>query len=215
MLHLPIGNCVEKHVDKGLPSGLIMEKQGCASFLDEGVVIQRQGIASAEPIHERKVPSKNSVRFSELDNRSVILFVTVCTANRIPVLANAEAFNCIVTAFRNANLWHIGRFLVMPDHIHFFCAPGRWPPQGFHRWMSFLKSSIARTFPMSLCGDVNESKGPFHLFQTQCWDTQIRSSDDYAQKLEYVRNNPVRKGLVSNAAAWPYQGAIYPLIWRD
>jgi putative transposase len=160
---------------------------------------------------ERKSPSKNSVKTSPLSNRSIILYVTICTTMRAPILANKEAFDCIVGAFSQASYWLVGRFLVMPDHIHFFCAPATFPPYSFHAWLSYEKSVISRTFPLSLREQIGEN----HLFQMQCWDTQMRTGDGYFQKLEYVRNNPVRKGLVSNPDDWPYQGVVNALSWHD
>jgi len=41
----------------------------------------------------------------------------------------------------------------------------------------------------------------------------IRDSDDYEKKWEYVRNNPVRHGHVSNPDDWPFQGEIFYLPW--
>ena len=54
-----------------------------------------------------------------------------------------------------------------------------------------------------------------HLFQMQCWDTQLRTGESYAQKWEYVRNNPVRKGLCQVPEDWPYQGELNVLAWHD
>ena len=207
------------------------------------------------PVPGRKVPSKNSVRWFEGSNRAIILYVTMCTTGRAPVLACKDSFDCIVAAFRQANYWLVGRFVVMPDHIHFFCAPGIWPPYNFHKWISFVKSTISRTFPLPLRNQIEdmvrmregaapsapraahtevrppdvahtevrppdvartEPRPPMHhLFQMQCWDTQLRRSDSYAQKWEYVRNNPVRKGLCGNADDWPYQGELNVLAWHD
>ena len=187
------------------------------------------------PVPNRKVPSKNSVRVFEGSNRTIILYVTICTTGRAPVLACKDSFECIVAAFRQANYWLVGRFVVMPDHIHFFCAPGTWPPYDFHKWMSFVKSTISRTFPLPLRNQIEElvrmregtaQSAPraahtevrppmHHLFQMQCWDTQLRTSDSYAQKWEYVRNNPVRKGLCGKADDWPYQGELNVLAWHD
>ena len=197
------------------------------------------------PVPNRKVPSKNSVRWFEGSNRAIILYVTICTTGRASVLACKDSFDCIVAAFRQANYWLVGRFVVMPDHIHFFCAPGTWPPYDFHKWMSFVKSTISRTFPLPLRNQIEdlvrmregaapsaprtahtevrppdvartEPRPPMHhLFQMQCWDTQLRTSDSYAQKWEYVRNNPVRKGLCEKADDWPYQGELNVLAWHD
>ena len=52
------------------------------------------------------------------------------------------------------------------------------------------------------------------LWQPDHWDTQLRSGDNYAAKWEYVRANPVRAGLIPEAAAWPYQGELESLRWR-
>jgi hypothetical protein len=37
----------------------------------------------------------------------------------------------------------------------------------------------------------------------------------YAQKLDYVMNNPVRHGYVRRAKDWPYQGELKILDWHD
>ena len=53
------------------------------------------------------------------------------------------------------------------------------------------------------------------LWQRDCWDRQLRTGESYTQKWEYVRNNPVRKGLVANADDWPYQGELNVLEWHE
>jgi REP element-mobilizing transposase RayT len=55
--------------------------------------------------------------------QSVIYFVTICVANRRPVLANARAF----TAFKHAAAklcdWTVLAAILMPDHLHVIAAP--------------------------------------------------------------------------------------------
>jgi REP element-mobilizing transposase RayT len=53
------------------------------------------------------------------------------------------------------------------------------------------------------------------IWQVDFWDTQLRKSENYGSKCEYVKNNPVRAGLVTNANEWPYQGEINVLQWHD
>jgi putative transposase len=50
-------------------------------------------------------------------------------------------------------------------------------------------------------------------WQAGCWDTWLRRTGSYDEKWEYVRANPVRKGLVSRPEDWPYQGEIQTLPW--
>lgn len=153
----------------------------------------------------RKCPSKNSV-FVYHDNRPVILFVTVNANNRQWVFDNDEAVSCILAAWKDAARWVVGRYVVMPDHIHFFCTPASSQMFDFHKWMSYWKSVVARTFPVS---------HELPLWQRECWDVQMRSAEGYYEKSEYMRHNPVRKKLVERPEEWPYQGVLNVLEWHD
>jgi REP element-mobilizing transposase RayT len=46
------------------------------------------------------------------------------------------------------------------------------------------------------------------VWQRRFFDHVLRNEESYAQKWEYVRENPVRAGLVANANDWPYAGEI-------
>ena len=45
------------------------------------------------------------------------------------------------------------------------------------------------------------------------WDTRLRRSESYAEKWGYIRENPMRKGLVTKPEDWPYQGMMNILRW--
>jgi hypothetical protein len=45
-------------------------------------------------------------------------------------------------------------------------------------------------------------------FGSPAFSIILRSDESYAEKWNYVRENPVRAGLVRNASEWPYQGEI-------
>lgn len=175
----------------------------------------------------RRHPSRNSVK-TYLDNRAIMLYVTVVTEKRKPILANKAAHDCIVVSWKATNDWMVGRYVIMPDHIHFFCAPGQYPPPDFHKWVRKWKALVSRTFPLELrevgthlprTNDPAATSAALPrlqpLFQSDCWDRQLRTGDSYAQKWEYVRNNPVRKGLVGHAEDWPFQGEMNVLEWHE
>jgi putative transposase len=46
------------------------------------------------------------------------------------------------------------------------------------------------------------------LWQPGFFDHVLRNDESYSQKWEYVRENPVRAGLVARADEWPYQGEL-------
>ena len=49
---------------------------------------------------------------------------------------------------------------------------------------------------------------PAPIWQEEFFDHVLRGTESYAEKWTYVRENPVRKGLVANADDWPWQGSI-------
>ena len=142
----------------------------------------------------------------EHHNRSIIQFVTVCTQARRPLLATASAHAALLSAWQAASWYQIGRYVIMPDHVHLFCAPAINPPEPLTRWINFWKSHSARHWPDPAVGK---------LWQRDSWDTQLRATDHYGAKWTYVRENPVRAGLVAHADAWPHQGELNILPWHD
>src|SRR5919109_3678527 len=55
-----------------------------------------------------------------------IYFVTICTYQRKAILASEEVAKILIHEWRSARErhgWAIGRYVIMPDHTHFFCRP--------------------------------------------------------------------------------------------
>jgi putative transposase len=157
----------------------------------------------SNPYPDRKRPIHQPV--FDLGNRSVIVFVTVCTKDRVKVLANESMHALVLEAWRRADHWLVGHYVILPDHIHLFCAPNRLPPESLSNWVSFWKGVVAKCISAEIAP----------LWAKNFWDTQLRRSDSYAAKWEYVRNNAVRHGLVEHAGQWPYQGEMNLLRWHD
>jgi putative transposase len=134
-------------------------------------------------------------------NQSTIAFLTVCTLRREPGLANSIAYTALVEAWSEADTWLVGAYVVMPNHIHLFCAP-KDEEITIEHWISFWKRRF-RT----------KCKGAAPLFQSRGFHHRLRRDENYSQKWEYVRSNPVRAGLVENPEDWPYQGVVHDLPW--
>jgi REP-associated tyrosine transposase len=92
--------------------------------------------------------------------------------------------------------------VLVPDHIHLFAAfrPGTTT---LSAWMKSLKNSLSKV--------LRAMGKPSSHWQDGFFDHILRSSESYEQKWLYVRDNPVRAGLVTRAELWPYQGEIRPL----
>lgn len=133
--------------------------------------------------------------------QATIVFLTVCAQKRQSGLANVLTHEALVESWREADTWLVGFYLIMPDHIHLFCSPKN-EDYTIEQWISFWKRRFRR-----LSGE-NAPK-----FQSRGFHHRLRHDEDYNDKWEYVRANPVRAGLVKDSHDWPYQGALNGLSW--
>jgi len=136
-------------------------------------------------------------------NRPTIVFVTVCTDKRKPILANEISLKVILDAWKKAAGWSVGRYAILPDHIHFFCSPSFDAPR-LKRWITYWKSEVSRNWP---------TPDQHPIWQRDFWDRQLRTGESYDSKWIYVYNNPVRHGLVAKPEDWPYSGKVANLEW--
>ncbi len=150
------------------------------------------------PLPSRKRPAQGVLIQA---NQPTIVFVTACTKDRRPWLADPEIHRLLRNVWAESSAWRVGRYVIMPEHIHFFCAPGL-PELPLSNWVKYWKSKFTQQH------DVAE-----HRWQAGAWDTRLRRAQSYDEKWEYVRNNPVRHRLVETPENWPYQGELNVLPW--
>jgi len=129
-----------------------------------------------------------------------LFFVTICTLHRHKFSSMRVAHEVLITygarAISEFNV-AVGRYVIMPDHLHLFIRGDQNFVLG--DWVKGLKRRMSEAFP-------EEHRRP--LWQPGFFDHLLRNDESYAQKWEYVRENPVRAGLVQLAEDWPYQGEI-------
>jgi REP element-mobilizing transposase RayT len=150
-------------------------------------------------------------RLSRLDFvfvQSPIYFVTACTQNRRNILATPAIHGTFLRFGKEGPLhgsW-IGAYVIMPDHLHVFVASDD-QKISISAWMKSLKNTISKTLR-------EKGVAPPH-WQKTFFDHLLRSSESYSEKWNYVRQNPVRAGLVESAEDWPYVGEIFALEYRS
>jgi putative transposase len=129
-----------------------------------------------------------------------IYFITCCIHQHQALLATDvlhDAFRsfCVVAALRYVL---VGRYVMMPDHLHFFVD---LPEEiEISTWMKSLKNGLSKT--------LRTLGHPAPHWQKGYFDHLVRSEASYEEKWIYVRENPVRQGLVAEANAWPFQGEM-------
>ena len=82
---------------------------------------------------------------------------------------------------------------LMPDHIHLLVRP---QTLGLVRWLNSWKSvTTHRAWAFGHRGA---------LWQPGMRDRTIRTTDEFEQVLEYIRQNPVVAGLWGSTVEWPF-----------
>ena len=162
----------------------------------------------AQPAHSdgRKHLRRLDRIFSDLDGP--IYFLTCCVDDRKPVLACDAAVAVLVAAWETSPDvygWAVGRYVVMPDHVHFFATSWREDAKDLSEFIASWKRWTRNR--------MRKQCGPTFSWQPEFFDHVLRSSESYSQKWEYVRMNPVRAALVGDADNWPYQGELVDLAW--
>ena len=144
-----------------------------------------------------------------------LYFITTCTEKRRKVLAQDAVVDILLDEWRSGSKrqgWLLGRYVVMPDHVHFFCAPeieakslsdfvGGWKRYTSRRINALLRSGTAS--PATIA-----HPGARAFWQAEFFDHVIRSDESYDEKWEYVCHNPVRAGLVSSPNDWRFAGEL-------
>lgn len=181
-------------------------------------------------------------RLDRLFTSYPLYFVTTCTEDRKPILANAkvhEDFQKFCKAGLERGVF-VGKYVLMPDHLHLFVAFGEGYESALiearrRRSQSAATSSqpaaavCDRRFPdrhlsplsewmkslkNSLSKTLRGMNVPAPHWQKGFFDHVMRSEESYSEKWLYVAENPVRKKLAARIEDWPYQGEIYPLEAR-
>ncbi len=142
-------------------------------------------------------------RLRNIYTASPVCFVTFCTYDRQRLLANDmvhEAFVDFVQRGYNDHNIAVGRYVIMPDHIHLFVRG----PYDFKLsiWVNQLKGFLTKQ--IRFCSRSSVA----NVWQRGFFDHVLRGSESYSGKWAYVEQNPVRAGLVETASDWPYAGEV-------
>lgn len=140
------------------------------------------------------------------------VFLTVCTEKRDRWLAQASVQRALHEIWQTtATAWLVSDYLLMPDHLHTFCAPHELACS-IERWIAFWKDQLTKKLK-SRVGVATLRDPPAGKFQAGGFHHRLRDGESYSQKWQYVRENPVRAGLVTCPEDWPYFGRVHEIHW--
>lgn len=146
------------------------------------------------PVNSPPVPKyQYRRRLPHFQKSDTPLFITFCTGG--PLILPDEARQLVLDHCLRERGTRVKLFaaVVMPDHVHLLLSVLRdergWPFP-LYEIMQGLKGSTAHRIN-KLLGRI----GP--VWQEESFDHVLRSDESLKAKCEYIRQNPVRAGLVA------------------
>ena len=121
-----------------------------------------------------------------------VLFVTFCTRNRWPLSPQVRDVVLRHCIHDHGTRFVLHAAVVMPEHVHLMVTPLRdesGRPCPLASILKLMKGTSARNINKLL-----GHGGP--VWQEESFDHLLRSSESFEEKVEYIRQNPVRRGLV-------------------
>ena len=152
------------------------------------------------PNEQYKTWGRNrSNRLSNYDySKDRPIHVTICTDNK-EKLFDSKVSGKIITneLLRTANdlRFRILCYCLMPDHLHVIVSPGE-SNLSLSKFLNIFKGRTTAVF--------KEKKDFKKIWQRSAFDHVLRTEEDLRAIIEYIMNNPVRKGIVEKIDNYPY-----------
>jgi putative transposase len=115
-------------------------------------------------------------------------------------LKRPEIADLVVEALRRGavnRLYELAAFVVMSNHVHVLLRP----IEKLTRILQLLKGATARQ-ANEVLGRTGES-----FWQRESYDHWVRNRDEFGRILAYIENNPMKAGLVAEAAQYRWSSA--------
>jgi len=109
-------------------------------------------------------------------------------------------------------------FCVMPNHVHVLLRPEnagelssfmqQWKMQSSTAIQHFLRLGQKDDYS-PFAKYVRDDAGNIHVWQAKYYPFNVFSASKAIEKLEYMHNNPVKAGLVTDPCDWKWSSAAY------
>ncbi len=129
-------------------------------------------------------------------------FVTTSTKRRLPVFSDPVVSRIVLETLKwldEQGKVELIAAVIMPDHIHFVA---RLRNVTLPALMQSLKGFTSRKIN-ALLG----REGP--LWEPRYYEHALRTDEELLERVKYILQNPVRKGLVDDIKDYPHWYCIY------
>ncbi len=135
-------------------------------------------------------------------------YLTIVTHRRNSILI--DNIDELHESFRESKRYYkyrINAIVILPEHLHMIITPSNvkdYPK---------IVRAIKYNFSIKVQQDEEQSmarykKGLNPIWQKRYYEHTIRDEKDYLRCLEYMKNNPIKHGLVENLEDWKYSSFV-------
>lgn len=163
------------------------------------------------------------------EDKNKIHFLTFTTIEWIDIFTKPEYFDLIISAFKycqkNQGLLLCG-FVIMTNHIHCLMSAkeGYCLEDMAASFKKFTTSQIKillekdnRKYISALIKSSYSKKNgnTFQIWQRENYPEIVESEKFFLQKMNYIHNNPIKKGYILKPEDWIYSSARNYLLDND
>ena len=145
-------------------------------------------------------------------------FMTLTVLHWIPVFTRPDTVNILFDSFRylaNEGL-RIYAYVILENHLHFIAQSertdkdiARFKSYTSRKLLAYLQEKNVKSILDQLAFYKKAHKGDrtYQFWQEGVHPELIQGEDMMRQKIEYVHQNPVKRGYVDKAEHWRYSSA--------
>lgn len=146
-----------------------------------------------------------------------VRFLTSSCFQRLPLFNNdaiKEAFVQHIARSRQRTMFQLTAWVIMPEHVHLMLIPNL-PDHPVSDVLSDMKATFSRTvlqrwrsLNAPILSRLTDNRGKARFWQVGGgYDRNIITSEEYEEKLHYIHQNPVARGLVESSTDWRWSSA--------
>ena len=161
-----------------------------------------------------EIHRKHLVHFNEAGHAHALTFSCY---RRLPLLGHEQTRRWFLESLRAAcerHAFDLSAFVLMPEHVHLLVVP-QAEVYDIAKFLQTLKRPVAyranawlRVHDPEVCSRLTETgteEGRFHFWQRGGgFDRNIYKEAYFLLTIEYLHNNPVRRGLVQEPSEWKW-----------
>jgi putative transposase len=128
-----------------------------------------------------------------------VYFITASTFQRTPLFRReqmARLFVDVLFHYREHKNYLLHEFVLMPDHFHLLISP----TLSLERSLQLIKGGFSYRAKKEL-GFTGE------IWEKSFYDRRVRAAEGYYNFKQYIRQNPMKQGLVAALGDYPYSSA--------